>query len=182
MRPRAGTVRDGMLDAIVARKLPMRAPRPVRNTLLLVAALLLAGCAGGPVRRVSKPSAQIQQLTVRADGSWDVELRLQNYSSIPMRFERARLAVNAADQSAGDLVATPALDVGPESADVVTVRLQPSTAAKLAVADALSSRRSLDYTLKGEIVATPEKKSQQTFDVEFRSSLNPAPGLPGVLR
>ena len=153
-----------------------------RSSLLLAATALLAACASGPARSVSEPSAQIQQLTVRADGGWDIELRLQNYSSIPMRFDRVRLALAAADQAAGDVVATPALDIGPASADVVAVRLQPSTAAKLAIADALAAQRGVAYTLKGEIAATPEKKSQQTFDVEHRSSLSPAPGLPGVLR
>ncbi|GAB6197344.1 LEA/WHy family protein [Lysobacter xanthus] len=160
----------------------MRATLLARTAFLVATAALLAACAGGPVRRVSKPAAQIQQLTVRADGGWDVQLRLQNYSSIPMRFDRVRLSLTAAGQPAGDVVATPALDVGPESADVVSVRLQPGTGAKLAVADALSARGAVAYVLDGELVATPEKKSQQTFDVEFRSSLNPAPGLPGVLR
>src|SRR5690606_3602572 len=47
--------------------------------LATTAALLLAACSSGPVRRVSEPSASIQQLTVRADGSWSVDLRLQNY-------------------------------------------------------------------------------------------------------
>ena len=143
---------------------------------------MLAACAGGPVRRVSDPTAQIQQLTVRADGGWNIQLRLQNYSSIPMRFDSVHLALTASEQAAGDLVATPALDIGPESADVIDVRLQPSTAAKLAIADALAGGRSVDYKLEGQVAATPEKKSQQTFDVHHRSTLNPAPGLPGVLR
>jgi hypothetical protein len=153
-----------------------------RPFLLVAAASLLGACAAGPVRRVSEPAAQLQQLTVRADGGWDLQLRLQNYSSIPMHFDRVRLSLDAAGQAAGDVVAAPALDIGPESADVVNVRLQPATAAKLAVADALASSRGIDYQLKGEIVATPEKKSQKSFDVEHRSSLSPAPGLPGVLR
>lgn len=160
----------------------MQTPSLSRSAALLAATALLAACASGPVRRVSEPSARIQQLTVHADGGWEVELRLQNYSSIPMRFERVRLALTAAGQAAGDVVATPALDIGPASADVVAVTLQPTTAAKLAVADALASRRAVAYELAGEIAATPEKKSQQTFDIEHRSSLNPAPGLPGVLR
>ena len=42
----------------------------------LVSAALLAGCSSGPVRRVSEPSALIQQLTVRADGRWSVDLRI----------------------------------------------------------------------------------------------------------
>ncbi|TZF87198.1 LEA type 2 family protein [Cognatilysobacter lacus] len=153
-----------------------------RTVLALLFATVLAACTHGPVRRVSEPTAQLQQLTVRADGAWDVQLRLQNYSSIPMRFDRVRLALTAGTQPAGDIVATPAVDIGPESADVVSITLQPSTAAKLAVADALAAGRGIDYALKGEIAATPEKKSQKTFDVEHRSALNPAPGLPGVLR
>ena len=160
----------------------MRLASLPRAAALLAATALLAACTHGPVRRVSEPSAQIQQLTVRADGGWDVQLRLQNYSSIPMRFDRVRLSLTTAQQAAGDLVATPSVDIGPESADVVAVRLQPSTAAKLAVADALAGGRALDYALAGEVAATPEGKSQRTFDVEHRSSLNPAPGLPGVLR
>ena len=153
-----------------------------RPVLILAAVALVAACAGGPVRRVSEPAAQLQQLTVRADGGWDLQLRLQNYSSIPMRFERVRLSLSAAGAAAGDVIANPGLDIGPESADVVSLTLQPATAAKLAVADALAAGRGVDYELKGEIIATPEKKSQKTFDVEHRSSLSPTPGLPGVLR
>lgn len=156
--------------------------RLARTTLLLGLATLLAACGGGPVRRVSEPAAQIQQLTVRADGGWDVDLRLQNYSSIPMRFDRVRIAMTLDEQAAGDLVATPALTVGPESADIVGVRLAPSAAAKIAVADALAARRSVQYALTGEVAATPDKGSSRTYEIKRRSALTPAPGLPGVLR
>ena len=53
----------------------------IRRGLLAVvflATALLAACSGGPVRRVSEPAASIQQLTVKANGSWSVDLRLQN--------------------------------------------------------------------------------------------------------
>jgi len=153
-----------------------------RTLFVLGAMALLAACATGPARRVSAPAAQLQQLSVRADGAWDLQLRLQNYSSIPMRFDRLRLALTAAGAAAGDVVATPSLEIGPESADIVNLTLQPATAAKLAVADALAAGRGIDYQLTGEIFATPEKKSQARFDAEHRSTLSPAPGLPGVLR
>ena len=52
---------------------------------------LLAACASGPARRVSEPAAGIQQLTVGADGSWTVEIRIDNFSSIPMRFDALEL-------------------------------------------------------------------------------------------
>lgn len=152
------------------------------TALGLVTAMTLAGCAGGPVRRVSEPAARIQQLTVQADGSWSAQLRVENFSSIPMRFDAIDLAVSVAGQPAGRLGAQPAITIGPESADVVTTTLNPATAAKLAVADALAAGRSVDYALEGTVRATPDEARERTFEIERRSALSPAPGLPGVLR
>lgn len=157
----------------------------LRTALLLsmtAVLTLLAACNTGPVRRVSEPAAAIQQLTVRPDGNWDVALRLQNYSSIPMRFDTLRMDVTVAGQPAGELRAAPALTIGPESADVLTVALQPSAAAKLAVADALSARRTITYSLSGDVTATPDASSARPFSLSRTSELSPAPGLPGVLR
>ncbi|QSX75178.1 LEA type 2 family protein [Lysobacter arenosi] len=150
--------------------------------LSLLTALTLAGCSSGPVRRVSEPSARIQQLTVRADGSWSAELRIENFSSIPMRFDAVDLALKVADTAAGSLRAQPGLSIGPESADVITVTLAPQAAAKLAAADALAAGRSLAYELTGHIDATPDQGKLRSFEVERSSALSPAPGLPGVLR
>lgn len=149
---------------------------------LLLCAAFLAGCGGGPVRRVSPPAASIQQLTVDAGGGWSVDLRLQNYSSIPMRFERISLEATVAGHAAGKLEHAPGLSIGPESADVVTVALQPSAEARIAVADALAGRHALAYTLKGRVDAVPDEGKQQSFDLDARNALNPVPGLPGVLR
>jgi len=62
------------------------------------------------------------------------------------------------------------------------VRLQPSSSARIVVADALAGGRSLFYELEGSVSATPEEKKQRSFDIKSRNSLNQAPGLPGVLR
>ncbi len=150
--------------------------------LMAIASILLGACSGGPVRRVSEPAASIQQLTVHANGSWSVDLRLQNYSSIPMRFDRVSLAVDVDGQSAGTLTAAPALSIGPESADVVTVPFQPNPEARLVLADALSGRRTLGYHLKGSVTATPEEGKPRDFEITGQSGLNPVPGLDGVLR
>ena len=159
----------------------------MRTTVALAAlaslfAVALSGCSSGPVKRVSEPAAQIQQITVRSDGRWDVQLRLQNYSSIPMRFDAVALQVTSGGESAAELRASPGVGIGPESADVVSITAQPTVAAKLAVADALASRRPYEYALKGTVTATPEGKSSRSFNIERRGELNPAPGLPGVLR
>lgn len=150
--------------------------------LTAVLVLALAACGGGVVKRVSEPAAGIQQLTVGNDGSWDVELRLRNYSSMPMRFDDIALEMKVGDETAGTLKAAPGLSIGPESADVVKVRLQPSSPARIVMADALAGGRSLFYELEGTVKATPEEKKQRSFEVDSRNSLNQAPGLPGVLR
>lgn len=149
---------------------------------LALCASILAGCATGPARRVSEPAARIQQLTVAADGSWSADVRIENFSSIPMRFDALDLTLTIGDQVAGTLAAQPALSIGPESADIVTVRLNPQAAAKLAVADALAGGRSVGYTLKGTLDATPDEGKRRSFSFDRTSALSPAPGLPGVLR
>ena len=145
-------------------------------------AVLLAACASGPVRRVSEPSARLQQLTVRADGSWSADLRIENFRSIPMRFDSLRLDLEVEDLAAGALLASPALTIGPESADVVTVTLAPAAAAKFAVAQALAGGKSIEYSLQGTLTATPDEERQRQFEMERDSVLSPAPGLPGVMR
>ncbi len=150
------------------------------SLLLLCAAL--AACSSGPVRRVSPPAASIQQLTVNADGSWSVDLRLQNYSSIPMRFTSATLAITVSDQPAGTLQGAPQISIGPESADVVTLPFKPTVEARIVVADALAGRRPLAYALKGTLDAVPEEGKSRTFDIKSNNTLNPVPGLDGVLR
>ena len=148
----------------------------------LLMASLLAGCSSGPVRRVSEPSAQIQQLTVRADGRWAVDLRIENFSSIPMRFDSLDLSLTVAGHEAGQLTAQPGAQIGPESGDVVNAVVSPQVAGKLALADALAAGRSIAYELQGELAATPEEGKQRFFQVRHRSQLSPAPGLPGVMR
>ncbi len=153
-----------------------------KTALITCVALALAGCNSGVVKRVSAPAASLQQLTVQADGSWTVALRLQNYSSMPMQFTDVSLALTVNDVAAGTLAANPAISIGGVSADVIDVRLQPSSQARLVVADALASNRTLAYAVEGTVSATPEEQKPRTFQVKGHSTLNQAPGLPGVLR
>jgi len=146
------------------------------------ALLMLAGCASGPVRRVSEPAVGIQQLTVGVDGSWTVEVRVNNFSSIPMRFETLELKLGVGGQDAGALSAQPSLDIGPESADVVSMQLKPQAMARLQVANALASGQGIAYSLSGKVRATPEKAKARDFDVKRDSNLSPVPGIPGALR
>ena len=154
---------------------------PAVFVAVLVATCVVA-CASGPVRRVSEPAAGIQQLTVGADGGWTVALRLDNFSSIPMRFDAVDLAVTVDGVAAGTLRGNAGITIGPESADVATLPFAPSADARLRIADALAARRSIAYTLAGRVDATPEDGGTRSFEVDRDSALTPVPGLPGVLR
>ena len=152
---------------------------------LLVASLvaLLAACSSGPPRRISEPAASIQQLTVQADGRWSIELRLQNYSSIPMRFDNVSFEFKVGDEAAGTLATQPALTIGPESADVVTVAFDPSANARLLLAGLLADGRGIGYRLEGTVSAAPADRGKaRDYKTKRDSQLSPVPGLPGVLR
>jgi len=152
---------------------------------LLVASwvALLAACSSGPPRRVSEPAASIQQLTVQADGRWSIELRLQNYSSIPMRFENVSFDFKVGDEAAGTLATQPVLTIGPESADVVTVAFDPSANARLLLAGMLADGRGIGYRLEGTVSAAPADRGKaRDYKTKRDSQLSPVPGLPGVLR
>jgi len=158
-----------------------------RATFAAIAAILsmlvLAACgSSGPVRRVSEPSASIQQLSVRADGSWSLDLRLNNFSSIPMRFDAVDLAMTVQGQPPATLRGNPGFTIGPESADVATLQLIPPAGAKIAIADALARGNAIGYELKGTITATPEDGKPRVFEFERDNALAPVPGLPGVMR
>ena len=151
--------------------------------LLATSALLLAGCgSNGPVRRISEPAASIQQITVRADGRWELQLRLNNYSSIPMRFTGTRLDVAFDNGAAAHIEAQPNLEVGPESADVHVATVVPTAAGMARIATALADGRGLSYTLEGDLQATPDGAGSKTWPVKTSSALSPVPGLAGTLR
>ena len=149
---------------------------------ITAAGVLLAARSTGPVRRVSEPAVNIQQLTVRADGSWSVDLRIDNFSSIPMRFDSTNLAMTIGGQEAGSLRGQVGLSIGPESADVATLPLAPTAAAKITIADAQANSGSIDYALEGSLDAAPENGRVRSWDIKRKNTLSAVPGLAGVLR
>jgi hypothetical protein len=155
----------------------------MRHALTIVFAIafsaVIAGCSGGPVKQINPPRASIQQLSVQPNGKWQVTVRLQNFSSVSTAFELVDAKLVFAGQAGVTIVLKPAMTIGPESADILTTVLVPELGAKLAVASALSSNQSLRYVLSGQIV-TSEPKGNYNFTYE--STLNPAPGLDGVMR
>ncbi len=151
-------------------------------TCFATVAFLLAACGSSPVRRISEPAASIQQLTVRVDGLWDVQLRLDNFSSVPMRFTATDIRIGLDIGTAGNVQTQPQLSIGPESADVVTATITPTPDGRARMATALADGRSLSYSLGGHVDAGPENGKPRTYKIERNSALTPVPGLPGVLR
>jgi hypothetical protein len=161
-------------------RIPRREPAMRLKTVSAIALLALAtACAHGPRKVINPPRASIQQLQVRPDGQWQLTLRLQNFSSVTASFTSMHAKVRIGGQDAGAVDVSPALSIGPESADVVQATLKPALGAKLAVATALAAGQAAPYALDGSIT-TGEPKG--TYPFTFESSLNPAPGLPGVMR
>jgi hypothetical protein len=158
----------------------MRTTRLLATALLLLAALALAACSGGGVkRRINPPRASLQEIAVQEDGTWRASVRLQNFSTVSTEFADVDAKLEVGGQDAGPLRLQPALTVGPESADVVVVTIVPTAAAKTAVAAALAAGRSVRYHVTGRIVT---KEPKGTFEFEYESALSPVPGLPGVMR
>jgi hypothetical protein len=159
--------------------------RPSRRAALfaLCAVLFLAlpacGGSGQVKKQINPPRASVQQLTVLANGQWRLVLRLQNFSNRPAEFNRVDGNLKFGGQDAGAFDATANMSIGPESADTVETTMTPSVEAKLAVASALSASQSIRYEISGHI-GTSQRNAP--YDFKYESSLNPAPGLPGVLR
>ncbi len=136
--------------------------------------LLLAAC-GGERRNVFPPRASIQQLSVNADGSWAIKLRLQNFSNISMTLASVNGKLQMAGADAGALSVNPGLRIGPESAEVIDVAVSAPNAARAAFA----AGGNVSYTLVGRI-STSDPRGDTPYD--FSGQLSPVPGLPGVFR
>lgn len=140
--------------------------------LSCVVVLLLAACSTGPVKRIFPPSASIQELAVQADGSWQIVLRVQNFSTVPMTFAQITATVMVDGVDVGEITVSPNVEIVGESADVVRGTLRSS--AKLAVGQGIG------YSLKGRIdISAPNAKN---FDFDHSSRLSPVPGIADTWR
>ncbi|HOV57861.1 MAG TPA: hypothetical protein PLN91_08290 [Rhodanobacteraceae bacterium] len=149
----------------------------VQRLCLLALAVLLGACGGGPVKRINPPIASIQQLTVRPDGSWELQLRIQNFSTVPMTFASVEAALELEDRPAGQVFARTALDIPGGAADTTTLRLSPTPAGSAALN--APGGTGVGYRLVGKITSSDPAKS---FDLRYESRLSPVPGLPGSWR
>jgi len=154
----------------------------LRALTLLLLASLLAACGGDGVRpRLFPPSASIQELAVQPDGSWQLKLRVQNFSNVAMTIARVQAELKVGNAPAGTLELTPGIAVPPESAEVFETRLMPqSAAAQRLLAVTRGRGGQIDYALSGRIDSSQPDTRRDEF--EFASRLSTVPGLERVLR
>ena len=159
----------------------MRPSRRLAVLALCASVLALPACGGGDGTRprLNPPRASVQQLTVLPNGQWKLVLRLQNFSNRATDFSSINGNLRFGGHSAGGVSASPNINIGPEAADTVEATMTPSVEAKMAVAAALSASQSVRYEFEGQIQTSQRNGA---YDFKYESSLNPAPGLPGVLR
>lgn len=162
------------------RPAPHLPARWLRALALGLLVLLLAGCGGGPVVRVFPPEARVNEITVLPSGEWRVELRLQNFSTVPMRMDAVDATLSVNGIAAGTIAVQPGFAVGPFTSDVHAFTLRPTPAASDALVAALASRRALRYAITGTIASSEPR--ERTWPFDFDSALSPVPGLDGVLR
>lgn len=143
-----------------------------RIAALALAVLWLAACGGGPVRRINPPTASVQQLRV-LDAQWELVVRVNNFSTVPMRFERIDTALEIGGQSI-PLAGTLGFDIPGQSADVATFRV-----ASVAHALDAAAQGGTPYRLSGTITTS---EPSERFEFERDSRLSPVPGKPGEYR
>ena len=145
----------------------------LRNpALALFCAVVLLACGGGPVKRISPPTASMQQLALQADGNWRLLLRVQNFSNVEMTFSNLEATLEVDGRSVGELNLGMNLDIPGSSADVVETTFKPAAGSSLPKSD-------FAYFLHGTIRSSePDGK----YKFERNSRLSPAPGLANTWR
>ena len=139
---------------------------------IALTSILLASCGSGPVKRVSPPTASVQELIVRADGSWHLRVRLQNFSNVAMIFSGIDAELEVAEQTVGSIKLPIKLDIPGESADVFEASVTAAANTQIPAGD-------FAYRLHGTI-SSSEPKGE--FKFERKSHLSPAPGLAQTWR
>lgn len=145
----------------------------IRNLVLAgLALLLLSACGSGPVKRISPPTASVQELAVRADGHWRLLVRVQNFSNVSMTFSSIDARFEMAGTEVGRVALPISLDIPGASADVFETVITPASGAHPAAGD-------FAYRLAGTITSSEPKGE---FKFERSSRLSPVPGLPDTWR
>jgi FlaG/FlaF family flagellin (archaellin) len=142
--------------------------------LIVLLFLALAGCASGPQKNIFPPQVRLQELAVQSNGDWVLKVRIQNFSNVPMNYERLSVELTVDDVSAGTVRLDPDSSIGPNSAEIFNATITPSSDAKTKI-----SATSLPYRLKGEIFSVDPGRG---YKLNYESALSATPGVKGTFR
>lgn len=152
-------------------------PRTLSSVVALL--LLLVGCASGPVIRYFPPQASIKELKVQPDGQWQVQIRIQNFSTGAMDFSDIRLKIQIQDGSWVELQGPESLNIGASNAELINLNAPFNAETVKAIGERQGKSQPLRYRLEGSLRS---RDPGRTYPLNYDGRLNPAPGLAGVYR
>lgn len=146
---------------------------------LLLGALLLSACGGGPVKRVFPPELRLQELRLQDDGRVALQLRVQSFSTVPSEVQAYALTLEMAGEPAATLEGAASTTVLPQAAEIIALEAPLEAGAATRVRQALANGTTLRYRVHGSITVEPNGRA---YPIDYSSALSPAPGLEGVMR
>lgn len=146
----------------------------------LVAMSMLSACGMGT--KLQPPAASVQQLQVQPNGSWQITVRIQNYSyDTGMHVYALDADLDIAGKRAGHIAVSPALDIPAMNADVAIATITPGADARVALSAAKGN--AIAYELKGSLSAGKgESGKPDHFDLGGKGYLSPVPGVANTWR
>lgn len=144
----------------------------------IIVALILGGCAGGSPVRLFPPGLSVAE--IRLDPERVVALlRLRSYATVPLRVSEVRGTLWLGDAQGIPIDLRPDLVVAANSTEPIELSFTPPADLREHLRQRIEQRRAVDYRIEARVRSSDPATR---FDVEYRSTLAPAPGLPGVLR
>lgn len=150
-----------------------------RHFLILPLLGLLAACVSSPAVRHYPPQASLQQLQRLPDGSWQAQVRLQNFSTGPVAFRELALKVRILEGEWSELEAAELPKIGANAAEVVDVPVVFTAVTRAQLDNRLAESQPLRYRLEGSVRSVDPNRR---YELNYDGRLNPAPGLDGVYR
>jgi hypothetical protein len=159
-------------------RFPIVLSRLTRTLLVFALALnFLYGCgaaqtSSGLIARVNPPSMAIQHLKINTPTSASLTLRLQNFSTVPMIFEKTDFQLSLINESLS-LDTSLSLEVPGLSSETTEISIPINEQLSQKILSAYKKNHSVDYTITGHIeTSSPSGK----FKLEYESALSPIPG------
>lgn len=137
--------------------------------------LLLTGCqakgSAGMILRVNPPSASIQKLSIEANNALKIQLRIQNFSTVPTTYQNLQAQLRFNTQPVIMLNVPLQMTIPALSSDVISTLIEPT--------QLLFTDDKLQYTLTGKIDTTQPKGH---YDFTYEGQLTPVPGVKNTYR